>query len=110
LTAPYGLPAITPPARFDAIREWLTKDVFWTGMNEVPVVRYLFHLGWMTWLLLLFFFYDMYRGRSERTVMLLAVVLVWATYLMGPVMYARYMYPTICCLPLFVLRPKTNEQ
>ena len=78
---------------------WLC-DLYTTVIRGIP----------MTVLLLLFFFYDMYRGRSERTVMLLAVVLVWATYLMGPVMYARYMYPTICCLPLFVLRPKTNEQ
>lgn len=110
LTAPYGLPPIVSPTRFDGIREWLTKDVFWTGMNEVPVVRYVFHLGWMTWLLLMSFFYDMYRGRRERVALLLAAVLVWATYLMGPVMYARYMYPTICSLPLFALRSKRNQE
>ena len=31
---------------------------------------------------------------------------LWATYLLGPVMAGRYLYPCICCLPVLASRAR----
>ena len=109
LTAPFGLPPITQPGRFAAIREWLYNHVYLTGMDDVPVLRLLFNTGAIYWLLLLFALYDLYRGRYERIAFMLLAGLLWGTFLLGPVMQGRYLYPFVCVLPLFVLRRNSNS-
>ena len=37
-------------------------------------------------------------------------LLLYATYLLGPVMQGRYLYPFVCVLPLFALRRKTIQE
>ena len=108
LTAPFGLDPIVQPGRFAAIREWLYKTVYITGMDEVPVIRYLFNTGAIFWLLLLFALYDLYTGRFERIAFMLLAGLLWGTFLLGPVMQGRYLYPFVCVLPIFILRRKAN--
>lgn len=108
LTAPFGFDPIVQPGRFAAIREWLYENVYKTGMDDVPLVRYLFNTGAVYWLLLLFALYDWYTGRFERLAFMLLAGLLWGTFLLGPVMQGRYLYPFVCVLPLFVLRRKNN--
>ena len=108
LTAPFGQDPITQPGRFAAIRTWLYENVYLTGMDDVPLVRLLFNTGAIYWTLLLFALYDLYTGRFERIAFMLLVGLLWGTFLLGPVMQGRYLYPFVCALPLFVLRRKTN--
>lgn len=105
LTAPFGQPPITQPRRFAEIREWLYKHIYMTGMDDVPVVRYLLNTGAVFWLILLFALYDLYTGRFERIAFMLLAGLLWGTFLLGPVMQGRYLYPFVCALPLFVFRP-----
>ena len=106
LTAPFGQPPITQPRRFAEIREWLYKHIYMTGMDDVPVVRYLLNTGAVFWLILLFALYDLYTGRFERIAFMLLAGLLWGTFLLGPVMQGRYLYPFVCALPLFVFRRK----
>lgn len=105
LTAPFGLPPMVRPQRFEQARSWLSR-VFSTGADDVPVVRWLFNTGAVYWLLFLFFLDEAYCGRWDRALVHMLAVLLWGTYLLGPVMQGRYLYPFICVLPLFVLRPK----
>lgn len=109
LTAPFAAEPITRPQRFESIRLWLNAHLFDDGANDIPVIRYLFNLGVLYWTLLLFMLYDMYAGRWERVGVLTLVLLLYATYLLGPIMQARYAYPFMCMLPLFVLRQKTFD-
>ena len=104
LTSAFGLPLFVRPRRFAAIREWLTGHIFSTGANDVPVIRWLFNTGFIFWLLLLLALYDMYCGRWDRVLLCMLPVLLWGTYVLGPVMQGRYLYPFICMLPLFVFR------
>lgn len=108
LTAPFGAEPITRPRRFEPIRQWLNEHIFADGANDIPVIRYLFNLGVLYWTLLLFMLYDMYAGRWERVGVLTLVLLLYATYLLGPIMQARYAYPFMCMLPLFVLRQRNH--
>ena len=106
----FGLPPFVRPQRFAAIREWLRENIFMTGADDVPVVRLLFNTGFIYWLLLLFVLYDMYCGRWKRVLLCMLPVLLWGTYVLGPVMQGRYLYPFICMLPLFVFRRRAIAQ
>ena len=59
-------------------------------------------------MLLLTLFLSLLCGFATRSVsgavLLLLPVLLWGTYLLGPVMQGRYLYPFICVLPLFLCR------
>ena len=109
LTAPFGLEPMTRPRRFDTIREWLAEHIFSTGADDIPVVRWLFNTGFIFWLLLLLVLYDMYCGRWDRVLLCILPVLLWGTYLLGPVMQGRYLYPFICVLPLFLFRRRAAD-
>lgn len=108
MTVFYSLPPIVQPRRFAPVRAWLDETLFLTGADDNPVLRWLFNTGFVYWVMLLFVLYDMYRGNRARVTVLLLPVFFWVTYLLGPIMQGRYLYPFICMLPLIVLRPKTN--
>lgn len=102
----YGLPSFTLPGRFASVRKWIKTEICETGANHIPIVKYLFNTGLYYWVLLLFMLYEAYCGNWNRVTILLLPALLWGTYLLGPVMQGRYLYPFVCMLPLFVLRPK----
>lgn len=109
LTSPFGLPRMVRPRRFESIRTWLDERIFLTGADDHPVFRWLFNIGGIFWLLLLFTLYDVYCGRWDRVAACLLAVLLYGTYLLGPVMQGRYLYPFICTLPLLALRPGSGD-
>ena len=104
VTAPFGLPPMTQPARFEGIRSWMQENIFATGADDIPVVRWLFNTGAVYWALLMVVLYELYSGRLDRFALELLPVLLWGTLLLGPVMQGRYLYPFICVLPLFLAR------
>ncbi|MDO4741442.1 MAG: DUF6020 family protein [Eubacteriales bacterium] len=108
VTAPFGAPPMTSPSRFAGLRAWLYDNIFSTGADHVPVLRLLFNTGAVYWLLLALFLKEMHRGAWRQMTMLALPLLLYATYLLGPVMQGRYLYPFICVLPLFVLRPAAD--
>lgn len=113
VTAPFGQKPMTQPARFEGLRRWLGEHIFSTGADDVPVIRYLFNTGFIFWLLLMFVLYALYGGRTKHLMLLLLPVLLWGTYLLGPVMQGRYLYPFICVLPLFAAsaaKPSVHEE
>lgn len=109
VTAPFDQPPMTQPARFEGMRSWMYEHIFKTGADDVPVIRYLFNTGFVFWTLLMIVLYELYCGNGKRFMLLLLPVLLWGTYLLGPVMQGRYLYPFICVLPLFVCRTAKNH-
>lgn len=109
VTAPFGQEPMTQPVRFAAIRDWMYEHIYSTGADDIPVVRFLFNTGFIFWLLLLIVLYELYEGNWVRFTLFVLPVLLWGTYLLGPVMQGRYLYPFICILPLFILRNKKDK-
>lgn len=105
LTDPYGLAPLKQPGRFEGVRQWLNAHIFDTGADHHPLLRWLFNSGLIFWVLLLQVLYEMYEGNWTKFTVMRLPVLLWGTYLLGPVMQGRYLYPFVCVLPLFVLRP-----
>ena len=70
------------------------------GVMQIPVIGYLFNMGVIVWLMLFFALREMYFGRWKCFAAALLPVLLWGTFLLGPVMAGRYIYPFVCCLPV----------
>lgn len=76
------------------------------GAMQVPVIGYAFNMGVIVWAMLFFVLREMHAGRWGRFAVALLPVLLWGTFLLGPVMAGRYIYPFICCLPVLASRPR----
>ena len=109
LTGPFAQPDMTSPARFEGIRQWLDEHIYKTGADDIPVVRWLFNTGAIFWLCGLCVLAAAIRGDGRRLLVLALPVLLYMTYLLGPVMQGRYLYPFVCILPT-LLAPGRTEQ
>ncbi|MBR2943046.1 MAG: hypothetical protein IKB82_06575 [Clostridia bacterium] len=76
------------------------------GAMQIPVVGYLFNMGVIVWAMLYFVLREAYAGRWARFAVALLPVLLWGTFLLGPVMAGRYIYPFVCTLPVLAGKPK----
>lgn len=76
------------------------------GAMQIPVVGWLFNMGLIVWCMFFFVLREAYCGRWGRFACMLLPVLLWGTFLLGPVMAGRYMYPFVCCLPILAAEPK----
>ncbi|MBQ7887854.1 MAG: hypothetical protein IJ313_13345 [Clostridia bacterium] len=70
------------------------------GAMQIPVIGYLFNMGVIVWAMLYFVLRELYLGRWKSFAAALLPVLLWGTFLLGPVMAGRYIYPFVCCLPV----------
>lgn len=93
-------PYITSKSLFPRVLASLTWRFGAKGAMQIPVVGYLFNMGAIIWAMLFFALRDVYRGRWRRAGVWLLPVLLWGTYLLGPVMAGRYVYPFVCILPV----------
>lgn len=103
-------PDIVQPRRFEALRTWLDEHIWSTGARDIPALRWVFNAGVVIWLMLLSALFAMYTGNWKRVGILLLPILLWGTYLLGPVMQGRYLYPFVCLLPLMLAVCKTKEE
>jgi hypothetical protein len=79
------------------------------GAMQMPVVGYLFNMGVIVWAMLFFVLREMYAGRWGRFAAALLPVLLWGTFLLGPVMAGRYIYPFVCVLPVLCAGPRGEQ-
>ena len=70
------------------------------GAMQIPVIGYLFNMGVIVWIMLYLVIREAYLGRWQSFACALLPVLLWGTFLLGPVMAGRYIYPFVCCLPV----------
>ena len=76
------------------------------GAMQWPVIGYWFNMGVIIWAMFFFVLREMHAGRWGRFAVALLPVLLWGTFLLGPVMAGRYVYPFVCALPVMAARPR----
>lgn len=96
----YGEGRVRENERFKALRSWLEKNIWKTGASEVPVIKWIFNMGVIVWLMLFFVLREACMHNTERFAVFLLPVMLWGTFLLGPTVYARYIYPFVCSLPV----------
>lgn len=70
------------------------------GAMQIPVIGIFFNMGMIIWVMLYFVLRELYLGRWKSFTCALLPVILWGTFLLGPVMAGRYIYPFVCCLPV----------
>lgn len=93
-------PYITSRSLFPRVLASLTWRFGAKGAMQIPVLGYLFNTGVIVWAMLFFVLRDVYRGRWRMAGVWALPVLLWGTFLLGPVMAGRYAYPFVCILPV----------
>ena len=76
------------------------------GAMQIPVIGLLFNMGLIVWTMLYFALREAYEGRWRRFGVALLPVLLLGTFLLGPVMAGRYVYPFVCALPVLASRER----
>ena len=77
---------------------------------QIPAIGYWFNMGAIVWVMLALILREAYFGRWRRFAVGLLPVLLWGTFLLGPVMAGRYIYPFVCALPVLACRTAGDEQ
>jgi len=80
------------------------------GAMQIPVLGFVFNMGVIIWTMLYFTIREAYLGRWKGFACALGPVLLWGTFLLGPVMAGRYVYPFVCCLPVLASHMKENKR
>jgi len=80
------------------------------GAMQIPVIGYLFNMGVIVWVMLYFVIREAYAGRWMGFAAALLPALLWGTFLLGPVMAGRYVYPFVCVLPVMASGCNTDEE
>lgn len=107
-TQPFGQSPMVSPARFANLRSWLRDNLWETGADHVPLVRLLFNTGAIFWVCGACVLYAAYKGQWRRLCVLALPVLLHMTFLLGPVMQGRYLYPFVCLLPALLLTARED--
>ncbi len=97
---------ITSASLFPRVLQSLEWRFGAQGAMQIPIVGWLFNMGLIVWCMFFFVLREAYHGRWGRFACMLLPVLLWGTFLLGPVMAGRYIYPFVCCLPILAARPK----
>ena len=79
------------------------------GAMQIPGVGWLFNMGVIVWVMLYFVLREMYLGRFGSFACAMLPVLLWGTFLLGPVMAGRYIYPFVCSLPVLASHVQTTK-
>lgn len=75
------------------------------GAMQWPLVGYFFNMGAIVWAMM-FLVLRAGRDGGARLGAAMLPVLLWGTYLLGPVMAGRYVYPFVCALPVLASRAR----
>ena len=76
---------------------------------QVPVLGLLFNMGLINWALLFFVLRSLGKGRKGEALAGALPLLLLGTFLLGPVMAGRYIYPFVCSLPVAAAAAEKKE-
>lgn len=78
-----------------------------TAAANIPVLGLPFNTGAIVWATLFLALRALYEGRRGAFAVSLLPVLLWGTYLLGPVMAGRYVYPFVCAMPVLATKERS---
>ena len=98
----WGEDCITDESPVPALREAISWRFGADGAMKYPFIGWLFNMGLIIWLVLFAFFRSLSCGQKGEGLAAFLPVLLMGTFLLGPVMAGRYVYPFVCVLPVLL--------
>ncbi len=105
----WGEDRITDSSPLPRLRAALSWRFGAKGAMQVPVVGWLFNMGLINWTLLFFSLRSLAKRRRNEALASVLPLLLLGTFLLGPVMAGRYIYPFVCSLPVAAARAEKKE-
>ena len=69
---------------------------------DKPIIRVLFGINTPIWVMLIGILLLLVKKDYKKIIVFMPALLLWATYLLGPVSYFRYVYPNFVLYALFI--------
>ena len=93
--------------------EFYESIASYEGVADIPVISTIFSIGTPIWLMFFAAAVLMFKRKKKLILALVPSILLWLTYLAGPVANCRYMYPLFALMPLviaLILQPEVILQ
>ncbi len=101
-------------SKFSWLLDKLEKFASYEYMENVPFISNIFSLATPIWLIIFAIFISIYKKNRKNIIVLMPPILLWLTYIAGPVSIFRYIFPLFCLYPLFIYlifnKEKYNKQ
>ena len=78
-------------------------------MQKFPLIANLFSIAMPIWVMLFSSVILILKRRYKYLLVILLPMLLWATYLLGPVSNSRYIWPLMMIYPVFLFLILENE-
>ena len=104
-----GTERITDLSPLPRLRQAIAWRFGAKGAMQVPVLGWLFNMGLINWALLFFVLRSLGKGRKGEALAGALPLLLLGTFLLGPVMAGRYIYPFVCSLPVAAAAAEKKE-
>ena len=105
----WGTERITDLSPLPRLRQAIAWRFGAKGAMQVPVLGWLFNMGLINWALLFFVLRSLGKGRKGEALAGALPLLLLGTFLLGPVMAGRYIYPFVCSLPVAAVAAEKKE-
>ncbi|MBR1408570.1 MAG: hypothetical protein IJ573_06725 [Clostridia bacterium] len=105
----WGEDRITDASPTPRLRAALSWRFGAKGAMQIPLVGWLFNMGLINWTLLFFSLRSLAMRRGNEALASALPLLLLGTFLLGPVMAGRYIYPFVCSLPVAAARAEKKE-
>ena len=86
----------------DAVTVTETTDEEGTVLERIPVLSSLFSINTPVWILLFTTLYLFTRKDLKKNCIPMMFLLLWLTYMAGPVSCLRYIFPVMIMYPFFI--------
>lgn len=99
-------------SKFPQLYEKYERVANYKAFQKIPIVSNLFSISTPVWLLITYIFILLYKQKKKLILILLPSLLIWLTFMAGPVSNFRYIFPIFIQYPLFAaiaLQPSKNK-
>lgn len=83
---------------------------YYIYFEKIPNIINIFSISYPIWFMILSFIIALYKKNYEKLLCILPMILLWATYLLGPVSNCRYMLPFMMLYPFLLFRKNENNK
>jgi hypothetical protein len=93
---------ISRNSKLPGLLKYYDKFATYEPVVDIPLVNNIFSEATPIWVILLSITICLVRKKKKLILALLPSLLLWMTYLLGPVVAIRYMLPFVCLYPLYI--------
>ena len=90
-------------SKLPALKQYYENIANYSYFAKIPNIINIFSISTPFWLMLFCLMKTIYKKESKNIIVVLLMLLLWSTYLLGPVSNCRYMLPFMTMYPLLIM-------